>query len=176
MDLIAVAMADTPVPGLPPGVEEAAKRLATDGGVTGALLVLAIAAILALWWEMRRRDSQASTRLEAVQKAHEDQREDWQRQTEALHEKRFADMQQVLTALNNNTGILNAISQSQADRTTTLRDVGQGVHDLVLIAKGNSDAIRGLQGTVTANGAAIDRLLWNGGAIRSPAAPPAGGA
>ncbi|AWB21262.1 hypothetical protein DA075_10345 [Methylobacterium currus] len=69
MDLIAVAMADTPVPGLPPGVEEAAKRLATDGGVTGALLVLAIAAILGLWWEMRRRDSQASTRLEAVQRA-----------------------------------------------------------------------------------------------------------
>lgn len=173
MDLIAVAMADTP--GLPPGVEEAAKRLATDGGITGALLVLALAAILGLWWEMRRRDGQATARLDAAQKAHDDQREEWQRQVEALHEKRLTDMQQVLTALNNNTGILNAISQSQADRTTTLRDVGQGVHDLVLIAKGNSDAIRGLQGTVTANGAAIDRLLWNGGAIRAPAAPPAGG-
>lgn len=174
MDLIAVAMADTP--GLPPGVEEAAKRLATDGGITGALLVLALAAVLGLWWEMRRRDGQATARLEAVQRAHEEQRDEWQRQTEALHERRFTDMQQVLNALNSNTGALNVISQTQADRTASLREVGQGIHDLILIARGNSDALRGLQSTVTANGAAVDRLLWNGGAIRAPSSPPSGGA
>ncbi|MGX7708983.1 hypothetical protein [Methylobacterium sp. Gmos1] len=174
MDLIAVAMADTP--GLPPGVEEAAKRLATDGGITGALLVLALAAILGLWWEMRRRDAQAATRLEVVQKAHEEQREDWQRQTEALHERRFVDMQQVLNALNSNTGALNVISQTQADRTASLREVGQGIHDLILIARGNSDALRGLQSTVTANGTAIERLVWHGGIARPSPTPPPGGA
>lgn len=171
MDLIAVAMADTP--GLPAGVEDATKRLVNEGGITGALLVLALAAILGLWLEMRRRDSQAVTRAEAVQKEHAEQREEWQRQMEALHEKRFADMQQVMSALNSNTGALNVISQTQTDRAASTRDMSELLREVVTLARANGDTLKAMAASVQANGSAIERLLWHGGVVRAPS-PPGG--
>ncbi len=118
MDLIPLAMAAEPIP-LPPGVPEAAQKLVAEGGVFASASILLAAVAGALLWLLLRHRGVAGDREAALVKAHEEREADLLKQIEALHEKRFADMRLVLEALNGNTGALNVISQTQADRAVS---------------------------------------------------------
>ena len=175
MDFIPFAMAAEAIP-LPPGVPEAAQKLVSEGGVfaSASLLLAAIAGAL-LWLLLRHRGTAGEREAELIQ-AHEAREAALQAQIEALHEKRFSDMRQVLEALNGNTGALNVISQTQADRAASTRDMGELLREVVTLARANSDVLKAILASVQANGSAIDKLLWHGGTIRAPASAPPGGA
>ncbi|GJE61686.1 hypothetical protein [Methylobacterium trifolii] len=128
-------------PVLPPGVGEAATRLVSDGGILGALLVLALAAIVLLAREMHSRTNKSEAAREAAQKTHDDDREEWQRQIESHHEKRVAELRDLVAALNNSTASMAAFSQTQADRTATLHELASKLESVALIARNNSEMI-----------------------------------
>lgn len=178
MDFISAAAAESPVP-LPPGVDEAAKKLVDSGGVLGALCLLLACACGALLWLLLRERREGNRALAEIRKDYEEHLTELTGKNDTLHEKRFSDQQQVLKSLNENTGILTVVSQVQADRTATTEKIAEAVRELTLIARGNADQLRTIQNTITANGldirangAAIERLVWQGGAVSRPSPRP----
>jgi hypothetical protein len=167
---ITLAAAEVP---LPPGVGEAAQRIANEG-VLGALLILALGIACVLLWLLLRARAEHERILKEVREDYERHRDELVKQIEALHDRRFSDIQQVMTALNSNTGALNVISQTAADRAASAKEMGEALRELLLIAKQNGESLRLVSACVQANGSAIDKLLWHGGAVRSPGS--AGGA
>lgn len=161
MEHITLAAAEVP---LPPVVEEAVKRVASEN-VFGSLLVLSLVISGVLLWLLLRQRGSLAEQYAAREKQLLDQ-------IDELHDKRFADMRQVLEALNGNTGALNVISQAQADRTTSSRDMGELLREVLSLARVNGDLLRAILSTVQANGQAIERLIWHGGTVRTP---PSGG-
>lgn len=113
-----------------PGLGEALKNIATDQGLLGSVLVITLAAVVILWRERSKRDADYSAEIEACHKAHAEDRDEWQREREALQERRFAEIRETLTALNNNTGALTVISQSLADRSASSQEIARALHEL----------------------------------------------
>lgn len=175
MDFIPLAMAAEAVP-LPPGVSEAAQKVVAEGGLLGAACILLAGAGCVLLWLLLRHRRDAGDREAALIQAHEVREAQLQALVEALHEKRFADMRQVLEALNGNTGALNVISQTQTDRAASARDMGELLREVVTLARANSDMLKAILASAQANGSAIEKLLWHGGAVRVPSSSPPGGA
>lgn len=172
MDLIPLAMAAEALP-LPPGVQDAAQKVVAEGGLLGAACILLAGAGCVLLWLLLRHRRDAGDREGALIKSHEAREAQLLDQIEALHEKRFADMRQVLDALNGNTGALNVISQTQTDRAASTRDMGELLREVVTLARANSDVLKAILACAQANGAAIEKLLWHGGTARA-SLPPGG--
>jgi len=123
--------------GLPPGVAEAAVKIASTDGILGPIVVVLGFAIVAMWWEMRRQKMKAEADREATQKAHDEDRDDWQRQLQSERDKRVDELRNVITALNNSTATMSVFAQTQADRTSTLQELASK-QDRVSIAAGNN--------------------------------------
>ncbi|WCS27206.1 hypothetical protein LOK46_10435 [Methylobacterium sp. NMS14P] len=135
MERIFLAAAEVPtgIPtGLPSAVNEAASKIVAEGGITESLLILAIAAIVVLawmvvWWQPR----QHKDALTKQQSEHEEDRDAWEKRHQAISDQRIAEIREVMTALNNNTGALNVISQTQADRTASMDRLAAKLGELV---------------------------------------------
>ncbi|MFB0492995.1 uncharacterized protein HemX [Methylobacterium sp. OAE515] len=158
MEYILLAAADVPtgIPtGIPPAVNDAASKIVAEGGVTGALLVLALAAIailawIVVWWQPK----QHKAALEKQQQEHEEDRDAWDERHRAISDQRIAEIREVMTALNNNTGALNVISQTQADRTASMERLAAKLGELVQHVA-NLERLNGEQKS------GIERIAWS---------------
>ncbi len=142
MHWIAPVNVETPG-GLPqiPGLDKAADRIISDGGILGSLLFVAVIAIIVLIWLSQRRASRDIAALEAAQKEHDREREDWQKQLHDLNNQRFVDMREIMTALNSSTAALNVISQAQVDRNASSQEIAKTLSEVGLVVKANSGAL-----------------------------------
>jgi uncharacterized protein HemX len=144
MERIFIAAADVPtgIPtGLPPGVAEAAVKLANSDGIFGPIVVLLGVAIAAMWWEMRRQKMKAEADREATQKAHDEDRDEWQRQLQGERDKRVDELRNVITALNNSTATMSVFAQTQADRTSTIQELANKQDRVSLVASNNAQML-----------------------------------
>lgn len=124
--------------GIPPAVSDAASKIVNEGGVTGPLLILALAGIaVLLYLVVIRQPNQLKIALEKKDEAHDEDREDWQRQLQSERDKRVDELRNVITALNNSTATMSVFAQTQADRTSTLQELASK-QDRVSIAAGNN--------------------------------------
>jgi methyl-accepting chemotaxis protein len=121
-----------------PGVSEALARIATEYGLLGSLLALALVAI----WYLDKKASNAG-------KAHDEEREDWQRQLKASYDARLADQRELVTALQNATGVISVNSQRMAETAASSQEVAKKLGEVALITHGNAAAITPLTEAVT---------------------------
>jgi methyl-accepting chemotaxis protein len=121
-----------------PGVTEALTRIATQYGLLGSLLALALVAI----WYLDKKASTAG-------KAHDEEREDWQRQLTALHNARLADQREIVTALQNATGVISVNSQRMAETAASSQEVAKKLGEVALITHSNADALKTLTDAIT---------------------------
>lgn len=135
-----------------PGVADALKNVATEGGILGALLVIAIGAIVTLWLSRNKADA-----------AHAEERKDWQPQIDDLHDARLADQREIVTALNNATGVISVNSQRMAESASSAHDIATKIGEVVFITKANAESIGHAR-------SAIEHIARN-----PKACPPGGG-
>lgn len=121
---------------LPAGAAEAATAITRDGGVLGGIIVLLFLAIAGMWVAAIRRQTAVEAILKEEREAHAREVSDLQKQIHDANNERFKEMREVLNAINNSTGALNAISQSQADRSQTLAEVAKAMSELMNLTRG----------------------------------------
>lgn len=152
MDWFAAQAADSiSVPGLP-GVEPATRAVVEQGGLLGALLILAIAAIIGLTTVIWRIAHNNQVARDAAQKARDEERDEAAKELHAVNNQRFIEMREMMTALNQNTAAFNLISQSQADRTASSQQLAAGISELILIAKANATTLEDVRRSSYAQG------------------------
>lgn len=144
MDHIWKAAAEVPtgIPtGIPSGIGEAASKLAGSDNLLGPIVVLLCFAIAAMWWESRRRTTKTESDRDAVLKAHDEDRDDWQRLLQSEHDKRVDELRNLTTALNNSTATMSVFAQTQADRTATLQELANKLDRVSITATSNSEML-----------------------------------
>lgn len=169
---------------MPPGVGEAAQRIANEGGILGALLILALGIACVLLWLLLRARAEHERILKEVREDYERHRDEMLKQLDGQYEKRIEAQQELLKAIHDSTGILQVVSQLQTERNASTEKIAEGIRDNNAIARGNADMLRTIQQMLAgiaqdarANGQAIERLVWHGGIARNAPGqvPGAGG-
>jgi NTP pyrophosphatase (non-canonical NTP hydrolase) len=98
--------------------------------------------------------------MDKQQAEHEKDRDEWEERHRAISDQRIAEIREVMTALNNNTGALNVISQTQSDRTASMErlaaKLGEVVHHV-----GNLERLNGEHATsLKAANETLNRVVW----------------
>ena len=114
-----------------PGLSDALQGIATEHGLLGALLVIAIGAIVALW-----------LRGNKIEAAHAEEREDWQRQIQQSAKDRLSDQREIITALNNSSGVISVNSQRMAETAASTHDIANKFEAVAYIIRGNGDLLK----------------------------------
>jgi uncharacterized protein HemX len=145
MERIFTAAADVPtgIPtGVPPAVTDAASKIVAEGGLTGSLLILSLAALAVLLYiVVIRQPNQHKAALDKKDEAHDEDRDEWQRQLQGERDKRVDELRNVITALNNSTATMSVFAQTQADRTATLQELANKQDRVSLVASNNAQML-----------------------------------
>ena len=114
-----------------PGLADALQGVATQHGLLGALLVIAIGAIATLWFRSNKSEAE-----------HAEEREDWQQQIQQLNKDRLSDQREIVTALQNATGVISVNSQRMAETAGTTHEIASKLAEVVQITRGNAEVLK----------------------------------
>lgn len=145
MELIfTAAAADVPtgIPtGIPPVVTDAASKVIADSPAGPLLILTAVGLVVALYLLVVRQPNLHKIALEKKDEAHDEDRDEWQKQLQTERDKRVDELRNVITALNNSTATMSVFAQTQADRTSTLQELANKQDRVSTVAANNSDML-----------------------------------
>lgn len=118
------------------------KDLATNYGLLGSLLAIALGVIGTLFWllmsqrdkfDLSKKDTKIEHQKELSEKdaAHAADRAEWHAHTTLLNESRLSLMREVLGCLNNATSVMSGVQNNTSERNQTSAELAAQIRNLV---------------------------------------------